>query len=125
MTFTEADKIFQIWRKWYWPFDFILHSIFLGKIPESFLPYPKDVLEEALNIVAKHCYEIGDSQYSKLIQDSIVALWEYTKDENAFQQAAESLANPEMREVMLIHISNFKNDWINWLNKQDDQKNVT
>ena len=54
MTFSEANEIFKIWNQWYWPCHFILESIFIGKIPESFLPYQPFILEEALNIVAKH-----------------------------------------------------------------------
>ena len=119
MTFTEANKIFKNWGKWYWPCHFILHSIFLNKIPESFLPYPQDVLEEALNIVAKHYHDVGDIKASKNIQESIVSIWTYTKDEEALQQASEVLSNPKMRKVMLTYITNYKNDWTDWLGKQE------
>ena len=122
MTYTEANRIYQVWKRWYWPFDFIIESIFHTKRPESFLPYPKEDLEEALNIIAKQCFESGDVKLSELIQVSITALWQYTKDDEAFKQASEYLANPEMREIVLINISNFKNDWLKWLNDQDDFK---
>jgi hypothetical protein len=119
MTIIEADKIFRNWSKWYWPCHFILHSIFLSKIPESFLPYPQDVLEKALNIIAKHYYDNGDLQTSRNIQESIAFLLSYTKDEDALQQASESFSNPKMREAMLTYIANYKKDWASWLEKQE------
>jgi hypothetical protein len=122
MTFDEANKIYRVWRKWYWPINFILESIFLTKKPESFLPYPKEVLEEALNIVAKYYFENGKIKHSKLIQDSIPAIWEYTNDEESFKQASVILAQPEMWEAILIHIAKFQDDWLKWLNEQDDFK---
>jgi hypothetical protein len=56
MTPIEAEEIFKVWKEWYWPCHFLLDSVFGPGIPESFLPYPKDVLEEALNIIAKRYY---------------------------------------------------------------------
>lgn len=120
MTFAEANKIFKIWSGWYWPSHFILHSIFLSKIPESFLPYPQDILEEALNIVARQYYDNGDLQNSKKIQESIASLASYTKDEDALQQASESLSNAKKRDVILFYVLNFKKDWKKWLDKQED-----
>lgn len=119
MNIIEADKIFKNWSKWYWPCHFVLHSIFLSKVPESFLPYPQDVLEEALNIVAKHHYDNGDFQISKDIQESIASLCAYTKDEEALQQASENFSTPKIREAILIYIANYKKDWISWLVKQE------
>ena len=119
MNIIEADKIFKNWSKWFWPCHFILHSIFLSKIPESFLPYPKDVLEEALNITAKLYYDAGDFQASKDIQSSIAYLYRYTKDEEALQQASKSFSNPKMRETILLYIARYKKDWTSWLGKQE------
>ena len=120
MNFTEANKIFKIWSKWYWPSHFILHSVFLNKIPESFLPYQKNVLEEALNIIAKQYYDNGDFKVSKNIQESIASLAAYVRDDDALQQVSDRLSDVKMREAILIYISNFKKDWKNWLDKQED-----
>jgi hypothetical protein len=119
MDILEANKIYNNWRQWYWPCHFILHSIFLSSIPESFLPYPVDVLEEALNIVAKSYWGEGDRKYSDTIKQSIGSLLYYKKDEEALQNASENFSSPKMREVMLIYIANYKKDWISWLGKQE------
>jgi hypothetical protein len=95
------------------------HVIFLSKIPESFLPYPQDTLEEALNIVAKRYHDIGDLKVSKNIQDSIASLGAYTKDEEALQSAHENFSNPVLVKLIHNYIKNYKKDWISWLEKQE------
>jgi len=122
MTITEAEQIFDVWRQWYWPTHIILESIFLGCIPESFLPYSQDILEEALNIVAKQYHDSGDYQTSNHIQTTIASLFEYENDEKALKQAADMLSNPELMEVFLLKISRYKMDWQNWLKKQEKLK---
>ena len=119
MNIIEADKIFKNWSQWYWPCHFILHSIFLSKIPESFLPYPQDVLEEALNVVAKHYHDISDLKASNNIQESIASLCAYTKDEEALQLAHENFSNPALVKLIHNYIKNYKKDWISWLGKQE------
>jgi len=119
MNIIEADNIFKNWNQWYWPCHFILHSIFLSKIPESFLPYPQDVLEEALNVVAKHYHDIGDLKASNNIQESIAFLCAYTKDEEALQSAHENFSNPVLVRLIHNYIKNYKKDWISWLGKQE------
>lgn len=118
MQFDEADKVFKTWSKWYWPCHFMLRAIFIGKIPESFLPYPKNVLEEALNIIAKDYYDKGDVETSRGIQGAIAYLGSYAEDEKALEQASQTFFNPKMKETVLLYITNYKKDWI----KSLDQK---
>jgi len=119
MEYPEANKIYNIWKQWYWPCHFILDSIFFGSIPESYLPYPKEVLEEALNIVAKCYWDEGDKKMFDTIQDTMASLLVYGKDEEALQSLAKLSSNPEMRKATLILIANYKKDMMNWLKKQE------
>jgi hypothetical protein len=119
MTIIEAREIFRVWKEWYWPCHFLLDSVFGPTIPESFLPYPKDVLEEALNIVAKHYHESGNIRLSKGIQDAMMSVHYYAKDEEAWDQAARMFSNPEMMRAMLGFVEKFKKDYITWLKKQE------
>lgn len=121
MNFTEADKIFKVWSQWHWPFHSMLHSIFSSNIPESFLPYSLDDLNEAITIIANHYNDIGDQESAELVYKSIGSLLFYKKDDDAFQQASKNMSDPKIREVMLIRITNFKKDWINFIKKQGDQ----
>jgi hypothetical protein len=120
MTIYEAKKISNIWSQWYCPTHFILFSIFGHHIPESFLPYPKDILEEALNIVAKLYYNNGDYQASKDIQESRSSFFTYEKDADALNRASKDFSNLEIMETRLRMISSFKKEWEGWLKKQEN-----
>ena len=122
MTLTEALEIFEIWKKWYWPCDFIIGTFFIWKKPKSLLPYPPDKLEEALNIVAEYFFNNGDKKLSNLIQESISSIWTYEKDEEAVESIFKAMSNPEMKEVMLVYISKYKERYQDWLNTQINKK---
>src|SRR4030042_4110955 len=66
MTKEEARKIFKSWQD-YMEIADKLHKLFCH-VPESFLPYPVDTLEEALNITAKDYFDSGDKEMSENIQ---------------------------------------------------------
>lgn len=119
MTLIEAEEIFKVWKEWYWPCHFLLNSVFGPGIPESFLPYPKDVLEEALNIIAKRYYDRGDFQISNKIQETMICIPFYKENEKAWEEAAKLFSNPEMMRAMLGFVENFKKDYISWLKKQE------
>ena len=115
MTLIEANEIFKVWKEWYYPCHFLLDSVFGPEIPESFLPYPKDVLEEALNIVAKDFFDRGDIKTSKDIQKTMISIYHYLENEKAWEKAAKLFSNPEMMRAMLGFVENFKKDYISWL----------
>ncbi len=123
MTHYEAYEIFIIWKNWYWPCHFLLHSVFGPEIPESFLPYPKHVLEEALNIVAKDIHDKGNIQASQDIQKTMIDIYFYAKNEDAWGKAAKLFSNQEMMRAMLGFVENFKRDYISWVNEQEENEN--
>ena len=119
MMLIEAKEIYKVWKEWFWPCHFLLDSVFGPTIPESFLPYPKDVLEEALNIVAKHYYDSGNIQISKAIQETMPCILCYEENEKAWEEASKMFSNPKMMRAMLGFVENFKKDYISWLKKQE------
>jgi len=65
MTFEDANKIFQDWQR-YMEINNKLSKIFMGfSLPKSFLPYPMEVLEEAINIVAKAYSDNKDDDFDQ------------------------------------------------------------
>ena len=62
MTKEEARIIFKSWQDYQEIGDRFLS--FMLRVPESFLPYPADTLEEALNIIAKDYFDSGDKETS-------------------------------------------------------------
>lgn len=69
MTLDEAQIIFKKWQQYQEIAD-KMGTIFLT-VPESFLPYPEDVLEEALNIIAKSYFDSGNKEVANNIQESM------------------------------------------------------
>jgi hypothetical protein len=113
MTSDEANKIFKHWKE-HVEVSNKMAQIFTG-IPESFLPYPMEVLEEALNIVAKEYFDDGDKKASKNIQGTIGYLARYEKDETALESMKRCLdfylSNPELRKIKLEQLQRCRDSW--------------
>jgi len=67
MTTEKAEKIFKSWQE-YMEIADKLQKILGPSIPESFLPYPPEILEEALNITAEKFFDAGDKRKLKLLK---------------------------------------------------------
>ncbi|MFH1129439.1 MAG: hypothetical protein V1686_01765 [Patescibacteria group bacterium] len=122
MTLEEADKIFKVWKEYVYPIDWFLSSAFFcSSIPESFLPYPIDVLWEALDIVAKHYWDMGDRKYSKIVQEATGLLGGYQKDDEAIDDMIEKyksrLTKPEWREIYIKSIKASVKNWMDWIER--------
>ena len=104
MTLNEAEKILRSWQD----FMEIADKSFRLQlpIPDSFLPYPKEAIEEGLNIMSKFYFNSGDKKMSKLIQDT---MWGYLirckKDEEALEGIKNHLnlmfENHELKEILI------------------------
>ncbi|MFH1973001.1 MAG: hypothetical protein ABIK13_00105 [Patescibacteria group bacterium] len=69
MTKEEARKIYEDWQRGVEIFDKML-KIF-PVIPESFFPYSIETLEEALNIIAKDYFDVGNKRMAENIQETM------------------------------------------------------
>ena len=116
MTLNEADKIVRIYGR-YLEYCSKITAIFLPRIPESFLPFPKDTLFEALNIMTKHYHATGNQRGVKLIQEIAGHLISYVDDEEALLQAAKLFNDPKWRQAFVLTLKNLQKDWIK---TQDD-----
>ncbi len=122
MTLVEAQKIFRNWQVHLELFD-KLRTIFTV-FPESFLPYPVSVLEEALNIVAKDFYERGDTSAAadiqRLMAYHIGGLYLDEKmldDEQALLEMKRRLdlifSDEELKKVLLMNLKRVRDSWAN------------
>jgi hypothetical protein len=93
--------------------------------PASFLPYPVDILEDALNIVAKERYDAGDREIAETIQGHmalhLVAYFlpnskKIMTDEEALEKMRDTLDlilnNPPLKEVVLENLRNSQRSWM-------------
>jgi len=116
MTLDEAQKIVNIYSIFLHHVSGKLIYVFGTNIPESFLPFPIKILEEALNIVAKHYHDSGNLVFAKRLQECIGDLGGYMDDEIAVLLAAETFKNTEWRQAILPQFKKFQKDWIEMLN---------
>ena len=112
MTFNEASKITQIWGRCLEYFGGKLLIVFGARIPESFLPFPKNTLKEALNIMIECHNKQGNQQVVDGLKMSLGALTMYVDDEEAILEAAKNFNEPGWRERFVPTLKKFQNDWI-------------
>ncbi len=117
MTTKEADNIFKVWQQWFWPFHSLLFSLFQSNIPESFLPYPKDILNEALDIILQR-YNQNSKEYEAINITKSAVLSFYENDKDAFDMFLRMFEIPEMINIKSDSIKKFTGDWMNWYRKQ-------
>ena len=115
MTFEEANKIFKSWQSYMEIVD-KLGKIF-HELPESFLPYPPKVLEEALNIVAEKYFYAGDKKKSETIQETMGGfLFMHTDDEKALDSMCKTLdlilKHPELKDTYIEKLKESKDYWL-------------
>jgi hypothetical protein len=96
MNQSEAFEIYKVWAKWCYPYHQLLFSVFQSDIPESFLPYPKQILEEALNAISEIYFNSGKKELSNAIQNTIPFLLFYKDDETALKNSAFCFSIPQM-----------------------------
>jgi hypothetical protein len=111
MTSEEAGRIFKEWQ-YYQEFHDKCFRIFMGSIPESFLPFPTRTLEEALNMVAKDHFDRGDKKTSDLIANSISFLSTYQDDAKAIESILFKLKEPKLRDVCLANLKKGRDSWL-------------
>lgn len=130
MTKEEAEIIFKSWRE-YQEINEKFNSLMLTP-PESFLPYPVTVLEEALNIVAKKYFDTGDQKMFEAINTTMGQLSSYyistsedgkmivldsiKSDEDMLKGMKKvidlTLSNQELKETLLQKLKKAQNSWL-------------
>lgn len=117
MTLDQASEISRIWSLHLEHSFGKLNFIFMASIPESFLPFPKDVIEEALNILAEEQHKYGNRDAVEGVKAAGAFLVAYKDDQEAILQAAKRFSNPEWCNAV---IPKFKVCQQTWIKSQGD-----
>lgn len=115
MKIEEADKIMRVWGKYLEHCSGKLNMLFWrdgGKIPESLLPYPKIILDEALNMMDEHYHNIGDKHATELLRETMILLEVYGDDNEAIKHAGEMFSDPKKRKQIIASIKDWQQTWI-------------
>jgi hypothetical protein len=130
MTKDEAQMIFQSWREYMETAD-KLDKLMLHP-PQSFLPYPIAIIDEALNIVAKDYFDAGDGKTAETIQATmasylsgyfmsfadgkLVSLQKPRTDEEMLEDMKRSLdlilGDEDLKKTVLDNLKKSQDSWI-------------
>ncbi len=122
MSLAVAEVIMKDWGKFLEITNGNLGAVFLSNIPESFLPYPKEKIEEALNIAAEAFYDQGNMEYVRTIQSTIPLLNFYVPDSLALEKAKLNFANENYVSSILKYTGNKQQEQLqNVIDQVDNQ----
>lgn len=124
MTLNQALVIFESWQDYMEITDKFFRLML--PVPESFLPYPADILEEALNIVAKHYFDSGNKRMSENIKGTMSYLLPFFNtnaetgarrtDEEAITDMKKMLdlieQDTELKKALLKSLKECQDSWI-------------
>lgn len=111
MTIEKASKIIEIYGI-HLEYCSKLIYVFSSHIPESFLPFPKNIIEKASDVMAEHYHNNGNNVALNSIEVSRAHLISYINDEEAILQAVKFWNEHTWREAILPAFKNFQSDWI-------------
>jgi hypothetical protein len=120
MTKEEAKKIFKSWRH-YMEIADKMKQIF-SVVPESFLPYPADKIEEALHMKSKEMADAGEMDKAAGIESTGAGYLnghydpdEPMSDEEALKRMHSDLTilleHPELMEIKLNKLKEVRESW--------------
>ena len=93
LTIEQAQKVSDVWASFVEFTQGSLMMAFRSSIPESFLPYPKAVIHQAMDIVVD-LYAEDQPEVAKAASSSLVSLEAlYKPDEEALEQFANKSRN--------------------------------
>lgn len=105
-----ADRIRLDWGKFLEISNGPLMMLFMSKIPQSLLPYPKEKIIEALEIVIQHFAILGNSEAVKTTESTKPLLEFYVDDQEAIKAAAKNLNNEDYLKAILPKLSERQKD---------------
>jgi hypothetical protein len=101
MTLQEANKITQLYGRYMEHVNGKMMRLFFAKIPQSLLPYPKDVILEACNVMAQYYFNQKNVQAENTFKEVAANLIMYVDDETALTDASKRFGNPEFRKIII------------------------
>lgn len=105
-----ADRIRMDWGKFLEISNGSLVMVFMGKIPQSLLPYPKEKIIEALDIISKYFTENNNEEAVKVIESAKPYLDMYVDDREALRFAKSNLSNEQYLDIILSKLSQGQKD---------------
>jgi hypothetical protein len=112
MTREEAEIVFREWQA-YGEINDKLFQLFGPSIPKSFLPYPPDVLTEAIKTIANVNSETEDRSGLTMLQEHMSAILCYKDDDEAVNTIVNGirLKHTELRKIFIHKLQKSRDSW--------------
>ncbi len=113
MELEKAENIVRIWG------IFLEHSfgklnlLFMAKIPDFFLPFPKETIEVAVNTIAEMHHNAGNTEAVNSLQSTLPYLIGFIDNEQAIINAAKLFKDDKYRDKILPALKRNQDNWIN------------
>lgn len=107
LTFEEAQNIVHVWGV-YLEHSGGLRFLFGINIPESLLPYPRDILQGALNKMEAYYYGQGKHDRVKLLEETEMILMQYAEDEEAIKESTSNFSNKKWQEAIIKSLQDYQ-----------------
>lgn len=119
MKVEHALKIVHVWGRHLDQIHGRLMMVFMMKIPESLLPFPLTIIEEAVKVLGEHFESEGRTKDLEDLRTGSVFLMWYIDDTLAIEEAAKNLNNPKWRDSMIPGLRQVQQTWVEGWEKQN------
>jgi len=120
MNFNEALKIYKKYQEHAEIHDKL--TCIFAILPESFLPYPPNLIEEALNVIMEELWKDGDKKSIDIIKEAQAFLISYENDTESLERMIKTLTflekNPELKKAKLDHLERSRKSWLDFKDKE-------
>ena len=117
MSLELADAIRMDWGK-FTELASSLMVVFGGQVPQGLLPYRKEVIAEALEIVGEQFFRDGNEEAANAMKTSAAYLMFYVDDKVALESAAKNFNNPEFIKAFMPTLGDHQIQQLEYLKKK-------
>jgi hypothetical protein len=90
----------------------------MSAIPELLLPYPKEVIQQALDIMSSYYNEKGDTEAVNQLVIGRTMLMGYINSEKAFSDFAKLLETPNFKNLIFPKLEEMQRDRLKSINME-------
>ena len=107
LTLEEAKNIVHIWGI-YLEHSGTIRYLFGVNMPESFLPYPVDILQGAINRMEAYYHSLGEYDRVKLLEETEMLLVQYVEDNEAIKESIKTFSKKNWQEIFIDSLKNYQ-----------------
>jgi hypothetical protein len=117
LSLDQAQRVTHDFGKYLEVAGFVV-QLFMSAIPELLLPYPKEVIQQALDIMSSYYNEKGDTEAVNQLVIGRTMLMGYINSEKAFSDFAKLLETPNFKNLIFPKLEEMQRDRLKSINME-------